>query len=290
MMGAFSPVRQDLKSGSAEGMVEKLADANGAARILHPDELSHLLEKAKIDRSSFPSVLTSAFYKNKVSLTVAGRRQLEFDCALSILGGLLDTEFGFLFGRSTTGGLYDRFVFGLCPAPCRFSFRPFDGLVEQTAPVSVSIAPEVWDLLRDWQKIPGANPRVAEISLRVAKICASFNGRAMLRATDEEITAAKVFFQEQTHLRRILQPNPGENSDAVCAFAILSTLEMLGAGAWVKQRDLYRRIHGERFGPGIFSRSLQQLTFNGEVERRADVIPGGKNWQLRKLVLQGWPQ
>src|SRR5689334_15639785 len=55
-LGLGSPVLIEAKFGSAEGFACAMKDAEpNAVRLLFVDELSHLLEKSKIDRASFPS-------------------------------------------------------------------------------------------------------------------------------------------------------------------------------------------------------------------------------------------
>ena len=50
-------------------------------------------------------------------------------------------------------------------------------------PVKVSVDPDVWELKSKWLKtVPGMTGRVAENALRIASICAGFDGRTLLRA------------------------------------------------------------------------------------------------------------
>src|SRR5262249_20400308 len=107
--------------------------------------------------------------------------------------------------------------------------------------------------------------RIAEHGLRVAYICASVDGRPILRA--HELEPALAFVNYQTNVRKILQPNPGENPDAKCAIRIRNWLETHASdGDWVLQRDLDRGIHSSRLGPGVFTRCLANLALNGEIE------------------------
>src|SRR6185312_13264172 len=100
---------------SAEGLVEKLQDAEpGAIRLVFVDELAHLLAKAAIERSSFPYILNTAYYEDQQSGGTKGKL-FSVDCRLSLSGGVVEQLFGDSFGMATTGGLYDRFIFGLCP-------------------------------------------------------------------------------------------------------------------------------------------------------------------------------
>jgi hypothetical protein len=269
------PVLLDGKYGSAEGLIDKLQDAGpGAVRLLLPDELGHLLAKASIEKAAFPFVLNTAFYKDVQSGGSKGR-QFQIDCRLSISAGLVEDDFGDAFGVSTTGGLYDRFIFGLCPQPYQFHYRPFEGPIEKLNPFAPAVDAEVWEARSNWVNSENISPRVAEHALRVATICAAVDGRPALRAT--ELGPALAFAQYQMRLRRMLTPNEGETLDARCANKVRAWLnEHAPNGEWVCRRDLDRGIHGSRYGPVIFNRSLNALAFNDEIE----LDKRGKNLRL----------
>lgn len=259
-----SPVLVEGKFGSAEGLIERLKDSEAeAVRLIAIDELGYLLTKASIDFSSFPFILNSAYYKDQIS-GGSKKQQFNFDCRISLAGGIVEELFGDSFGVSSIGGLYDRFIFGLCPQPYQFLYRPFEGRPETIRPFLPLVDADVWDARDDWAK-SGVNPRIGEHALRVAFICAAVDGRPSLRAAD--LAPAVAFAQYQARVRRILTPNPGENPDAKCAIKIRAWLsDHTPNGEWVNRRDLHRGISATRFGPGIFHRCLQNLQFNSEIE------------------------
>ena len=278
LLSVTKPELMALKTGSAEGLAEYTGETGGVPRLLYPDELAHLLEKSMIERSSLPRFLTTAFYQDEQILTVAKRKVLTFNARLSVAGGTVDTEFGDLFGHATTGGLHDRFLFGKCPSGYQYLWRDFsdeppafkpaskDDSPFNTAgqPVPVTVDDSVWQERNRWIKDLGIQPRVAEICIRCAVICASFDGRSVLTA--EMLGPALALAQYQNRVRVILQPNPGENPDARCAFAIRNWLTRNAGGEWVTRRDMYNSIHGARLGPGVFDRALKNMEFNGELE------------------------
>ena len=92
-------------AGSAEGLMSMLDRAEGEARLVFPDELGHLLDKASIERASFPYVLNRSYYESAYDLTVAGRKKIGVNCRLSLLGGIVENKFDDLFGAQTVGGL-----------------------------------------------------------------------------------------------------------------------------------------------------------------------------------------
>lgn len=250
-------------AGSAEGLFAKLEGANGEPRLLSVDELAHLLAKAKIDNASFPFVLNRGYYSTQFDLTIAHGKKIHVNSSLAAIGGIVEDNFQNCFGNATTGGLHDRFLFGLCPRPFQFSYRPFEGRAEDTEPCEVAVAPEVWEVRDGWVRdIPGLTGRHAEHALRSAVIAAAFSGRTILRAQD--LAPARAFAEYQARARKLLQPNPGENTDARCGFAILSALALFQD--WVLKRDLSKKIHSERFGPTAFERAIKSLVFSGEVE------------------------
>jgi hypothetical protein len=267
---------QSQMAGSAEGLAARLADANGSPRLLLVDEVGHLMSKAKIDNASFPYILNRAYYSTEFDLTIARGKQIHFNCQLGFIGGVVEENFQHAFGSATTGGLHDRVVFGLCPYPFEFFYRPFEGSIEKTQPSTIKVASDVWEARDEWLRtIPGLTGRHAEHALRAAVIAASFCGSTELCAKD--LGPARAFAEYQARVRSLLKPNPGQNPDAVCAFAIMATLEE--SSDLIDERALSRKIHAERFGPTVFRRSLESLEFNGNIERRKS----GRRKQVRRL-------
>jgi hypothetical protein len=264
VLGLREPLLIEGKYGSAEGLVDALQDVEpNAVRLYAVDELSHLLAKCAIDRASFPSILNSA-YSYDCQRGGTKKARFVFDCRLSLTGGLVEDQFGDSFGMATIGGLYDRFVFGLCPQPFEYLYRPFEGSPEPTEPIGALVNPEIWEA-RDQMITEGVPGRVAEQAIKFAYICACFDGRPSLRV--QELGPALAFAKYQTRVRLLLQPNPGENPDARCAFSVRKWLAANAPnGDWVSRRVLHRGIHADRFGPGAFNRCLQNLQFNDELE------------------------
>lgn len=254
----------ELKSGSAEGMLRKLAKGKGR-RLVFPDELGHLMAKANIPDASFPYVLNSAFYKDRFSVIVAKGEELKFNGQLSILGGIVSEKFQESFGNQTTGGLHDRFLFGECPTGYSYDWRPFEGGPEKVEPISVEILSEVWEVKSYWLKtIPNLTPRVAELALRVAYICAAFDGRQTLSAFD--LAPAMALAEYQARIRYGLRPNPGEPLDAKCAFAIKSFLQQHGPnGELIPRSSVAKGIHSERFGPRIFTQTIEAMVRDEQI-------------------------
>jgi hypothetical protein len=276
VLGVKAPVLQKQMAGSAEGLAARLADANGSPRLLFVDEVAHLMAKARIDNASFPYILNVAYYSTEFDLTIARGKQIHFNCQLGFIGGVVEENFHHAFGSATTGGLHDRVVFGLCPYPFEFFYRPFEAPIEEIQPGTVRVGSDVWEARDEWLKtIPGLTGRHAEHALRAAVIAASFSGNSELSAKD--LGPARAFAEYQARVRGLLKPNPGQNPDAVCAFAIMAMLEE--SNDWFDERALSRKIHAERFGPTVFRRCLENLEFNSDIERRKS----GRRKQVRRF-------
>jgi hypothetical protein len=278
LLGLTKPTLMKMKAGSAEGLAEHVGDLGGAPRLLYPDELAHLLEKSMIERSSFARFLTTAFYEDLQEMTVSRRKSLTFNARLTLAGGTVEEQFADLFGSATTGGLYDRFLFGKWPTGFQYDYVPFedeppaftpcpDGeLADAERLVPVTIHPAVYEEAKRWKKELGAeHARVIELCLRTAVICASFDGRRSLTAN--MLGPAYALTKYQVRVRALLRPNPGENPDARISFTIRNWLTEHGPnGEWIKRRDLFNAIHAARLGPGVFDRAIRSMTFNGELE------------------------
>lgn len=280
-LGLSEPILQRVMAGSAEGLLYRLRTAEGAPRLLLPDELGHLLSKSKIDNASFPYVLNRAYYETRFEIVAARGKEIEFDCVLSFIGGVVDEMFDELFGAETVGGLYDRCAFAQCPSGFQYDYRPCplsNGLT--TEPVRVTVAPEVWETKREWTHEMGLNPRVVETGLRVAAICASIDGRRTLQTTD--LAPVLPFVQYQESLRRILKPNTGENTDGKLASKFLGYIERYGAkGEWLDVRTMLHRTRAYDFGVG-YQRVLDALEHSGEIEQVGRGVKGHKHLFRRR--------
>lgn len=277
ILGIDEPVLMSVMAGSAESLMRFMDDAKGAPRLFSPDELGHMLEKAGIQNASFASVLSRAWSESRFTILMAGKTKATFDASLSIIGGIVDDRFEELFSRATTAGLYDRFAFGACPGGFEFDYYPFEGSRCSYEPEPTYITPEVWQEKSLWRK--EISSRVTEIAIRAAAICAAFDGRAALKATD--LGPALEFARYQDRIRKILKPNEGENFEAKAALKILSRLDRY-EGHFVSKRQLLDEIGAYRFGPSIVKRTIEVLESNGDIE-----VTKQRPFMIRKLNMNG---
>lgn len=279
LLSIQQPPLMRLKAGSAEGLVQYIGDIGGAPRLFFTDELAHLLKKASIEGSTFSNVLNSTFYNDKEEFLIARGKRIEFNCRLSIAGGLIDEQFGELFGAETTNGFYDRFVFGQCPTGYSYNYEPFEGPpaiqksdidepddMARPLNTAVEINPDVWRETKRWRSEFGLN-REVENAIKAASICAAFDGRTELRVSD--LGPALEFAQYQARMRKVLEPNPGKTPDAIVSKKIKAYLCQHAAnGEWMNRR---RVLHNTRayddWGPNVCDRALAGLEFNGDIEQ-----------------------
>ena len=264
LTGVEPPILLNMMSGSAEQLARRCKDAGGSPRLFLPDELGHMLDKAKIENASFPYILTRAFYDISFELLMGRKETANFHAALSIVGGLVDKRFEDLFSHATTAGLYDRFLFGACPSNFVFDYYPFEIEKQLFETVEVGVSPEVWVEKSVWLKEdPELEPRIVEIALRVATICASCDGRTLLQVKD--LGPAYEFAHYQKRIRRLLKPNDGENVEGKVTLKIIAYLKRYN-GNYVSRRKLLNDIGAHRYGLSVSERALSILHANGEIE------------------------
>jgi hypothetical protein len=271
VLGLAKPTLIAEKFGSVEGLAKTIGNVGNDRRLWYPNELSHPLKKANIEGATFDRVLNDAYYNTEQNLTIAHQKRVEFSCQLSLIGGLLEDEFAEMFGPIGGGGFYDRFILGQCPTGFLLEWHPFEGSSEECQPVDVRIDPEVWTAKNQWTKDKGINPRVAEHAIRVATICAGFDGRDVLSAND--LGAALAFAQYQERTRIVLRPNEGETHEGKLALAFIAYLDRAelqeqakSNQGWWSVRKMYQGTRAYEKGPGIADKALRGLAAAGEVE------------------------
>lgn len=262
LFNAGEPIVVETRAGSAEGLfaTPELQSARGGPRLLHLDELGHLLIKANIEGASFPYVLTELFYKSRFTGIAAKKQNFNANCRFSILGGIVENQFSDLFGAGTVGGLHDRFIFGRGPDDFIYNYEPFEHSgagVESIPGVVPKIDRDVWRAKNAYRKEhPDANDRLVEIALRVAFIAAAYDGKESLTVKDLDTAWQFVAWQEAA--RKVLVPSAGLTLDARLAEKIVAVLGEHPA-QWFNLREVLRKIHAERFGPKIVEGTVASL-------------------------------
>lgn len=214
-------------------------------------------------------------------------KKTELNCVMSWIGGIVADEFETCFGSATTGGLYDRFMFGLCPTGYQVEYNAFTNEPATVNPVTVTIDPSVYEVTSHWRKNHSELTREIELAVRFAKVIASFDGRTTLYGKDLE-AAPYVFAMEQSRIRQILKPNAGDNPDAKFANAIMSLLERKTKnGEWLDLRTakLHLKSFWKNLGPNVMDRAINGLLRGDDIEYREDKTRanGKKYIRLKKF-------
>jgi len=261
------------KWGSAEQMFKRLAKlqnrfSNGV--LLNPDELAHLFAKAGIPNASFATHLTTAFYRRRHNLTIAKGVELSFNFAMSLIGGIVDDEFGTVLNSATIGGLYDRMLFAEAAPGFHWVYRdypcPVSNMPLDPAPVAVSAHGSVSEVEKAWRKEDSGLGRIVEVCIRVAKIYASMDGRSVITGTDLE--ALKGFAMRQKTIRTLRQPNAGVTPDAIFANGVIAWLRSHTKGEWVLISVLKDGVHcyEMKLGPNVAERCLQSMARGDQID------------------------
>jgi hypothetical protein len=283
-LNVIPPALAPLKAGSGEGLLKRIGDQQGQGVLLFPDELSHLLEKLQIQNASFASILQTLFYKSEEELTIAKGKPVRFHCRLSIAGGIIDEKFEDLFSTATTSGLYDRFLFTQCPTGFEYLWRPIEDAPATTDTFEeVPIDRDIWAARDELVKNEKINPRLLEISLRAAAICASFDGRDGLRTTG--LGPAWELARYQARARNLLQPNEGKNFEGRVAIKILGYLNQHAPDSkWLVLRQVLKATHAWEYGPSIAERALRAMAFGGAIEETIQTVGRGQKRRLIRLT------
>jgi hypothetical protein len=283
-----------VKAGSAEGLfpslqAKQLKGLLAEQVFVDVEELAYLFSKIAIEGSSYAPVLTSGFNQKNQTLIIKGGKEITLNCALSWMGGIVTENFESCFGAATTGGLYDRFMFGMCPTGFSFIHRPFEGSAETINPVPVVVDGSVYEVTRTWKKEHPELTREVEIAVRFAKVIKSFEGPSgggILYGKDME-GAPLVFALEQSRIRKILKPNAGNNPDAKFANAIMSFLSRkTNRGEWVDMRAVKQNLNvfRENLGPNVMDRAINGLLRAGDIEQRSDTSRRNGKMYIRLAI------
>jgi len=262
-MALLFPAKRKVAGERASGIKEGEEVLPLRPRLLACDELKDLLNKTTITNSSLPQTLCTLFYKDQAgSADKTGEHKARVQ--LSILGGLKATnpdDFAQTFGKSTSDGLYDRFLFCVNPGPAwkfsRWTQRPetlpdpettMDDLVDDLDPEKPrpprhhwepvpfrkatvpAITQEATERLAKWKDEYPGNDRLAEIGERLMYITAAADQQA--ETNTDDIEAAIQVIDWQLVIRQHYKALLGEGKDAMAMNAILNLLEK-HRGEWV---------------------------------------------------------
>jgi hypothetical protein len=206
-------------------------------KLLAQDELRNTIAKANIQGSSLPATLCSLWSMDEAGAADKTGAHTAL-VKLNVLGGLKadDAEdFAECFGKESTGGLYDRFIYGI--APKGWEYEDWERSVVYRSPKLCNIPAVCKKMVSDWRRVDAAvRGRLAEIAMRVAYISSAMNQDGEM--TTEAVRCALEFVEWQEAIRGNYKAGMGDSLDAQCTNAILSVLEKLEPGVWIRWKDV----------------------------------------------------
>lgn len=266
-LGIETPTLVKAYAGSAEAFARSMDKAAGNPRLWSIDELAFLLQKSHIEHSTIAPVLCNAFDDQQFTLNMGKRQSVNLNVSLSIIGGMVEGSFSDYWGRNTTMGLYDRFLFGLCPTDFAFDYEPFNGVpyrVERAAGADLLVDPDIWDWRKQFIRSNKEREvdRLAEIAIRCALVCAYFDGAHYI--DNKRMEPHINFIGYQARMRMFLKPNPGENFEAQLQHKFLDYLK--AHPGYVTRRKLFHDTRAYDKGLSIADRALDMLHANGDIQ------------------------
>ena len=254
----FSLKKDDKKDKEAAVVLESTP-----TRLLAQDELRNTIAKANIQGSSLPATLCTLWSMDEAG---AADKTGEHTATvkLNILGALKadDAEdFAEVFGKDSTAGLYDRFIYGV--ASKGWQFQTWEREMQFRAPKGCTVPSYCYQMVNEWRDVePVGRGRLAEIALRIAYITASANHDT--EVTVEAVKAALEFCEWQEFIRAGYKAGMGDSVDALCTNAILTVLEKLEPGVWIKWKTIAGAKNWYRkFGSRVLSATRDALSKSG---------------------------
>jgi hypothetical protein len=231
-------------------------------RLLAQDELRNALAKACINGSSLPSTLSSLWSQDEAGAADKTGEHVAL-VRLNILGALKaddPDEFAEVFGKQSTSGLYDRFIYGIAPKGWKYTL--WEPNKEIRCPSNPVISPRCFQMLAEWRdEDPAARGRLGEVALRVAYISGAANHDK--EVSEECMHAALEFVAWQEAIRSGYRAGVGEGLDALATNAILNVLEKVD-GKWIVWREVAQKKNWYRkFGAAALSRVRESLSKSG---------------------------
>ncbi len=286
--------------GSEIGLVELLGgkkakdedevDMLSKSFLLYQDELRSTFTKAGIENSALPFMINHLFSEDEYG-TASKRGHYVCHPKLSIIGGLTcdqSGEFADVFGKATTNGTYDRFIFTETPEwEFDDKWKPVhDDLVNFRRPKGCRVPDVVFDMKRDWvAKNRESRMRLGEIALRIALVSASMNHDSAV--SEECMEKALMFCEWQEAVRYKYRPSDMDSVDGKCQEAIERALK-LHPGKFISWRKLCTKYHLYRHGATVLGRVYKAMVAEGmmeEASKDSEAKDGRKTKRVKYVKL-----
>jgi hypothetical protein len=254
--------------------------------LLVQDEFRSTFGKMGIDNSALPFMFNHLFNDSEYE-TASQKGSMQCRAELSMVGGLTAEnaeEFAEVFGKATTTGLYDRFIYGVAPPSW-----DWDDQWEETADTverktkSVSFPDKIYQMKKHWQQQdPEPRRRLGELALRVAMITAAANGEASV--SEECMAAALTFMEWQQAIRAWYRPSEMDDKDGICQEAICRVLERLSKDdpeGWVSWKKAKRAGNLSRHTAPRVIRIYKGMVELGMIEEEHETDKQGKQLKTK---------
>ena len=278
---------KDEKKGKDKDAVVTHVTPTAKTRLLAQDELRSTLNKANIQGSSLPSTLCTLWNDDEAGAADKTGEHTAL-VRLNILGALKaddGEEFAEVFGKESTAGLYDRFVYGLAPKGWRY--QKWDRQQVSRFPKGCLVPDYCYQMMNEWRDVdPVGRGRLAEIALRIAYLASSANHDR--EVTVESMKAALEFCQWQEVIRLNYKAGLGDGADALCTAAILNVLEKLEPGIWVRWSTLANKKNWYRkYGARTLSSCRDALAKSGITVEETEEVQEGRPKRTGRIRLMG---
>ena len=254
--------------------------------LLVQDEYRSTFGKMSIDNSALPYMINHLFNQPDYE-TASQKGSMVCIAQLSMIGGLTaenPEEFGEVFGKATTTGTYDRFLYGI--APPRWDWDDEwekDVAPTKRLPKAVSIPSEIYAEKKAWQaENPEVRRRLGELALRIALVTASANGDRSVGF--DCLRAALKFCEWQQAVRAWYRPSEMDDKDGICQEAICRVLERLGKDepdGWVPWKKAKRAGNLSRHTATRVIRIYKGMVELGMIEEERETDKQGKELKTK---------
>jgi hypothetical protein len=250
--------------------------------LLVQDEYRSTFGKMSIDNSALPYMINHLFNQSDYE-TASQKGSMVCIAQLSMIGGLTAEnaeEFGEVFGKATTTGTYDRFLYGIAPPKWDWDDEwEKDAVPTRRLPKAVSIPSEIYAAKKAWQaEDPEVRRRLGELALRIALVTASANGDHSVSLGC--LRAALKFCEWQQAIRAWYRPSEMDDKDGICQEAICRVLERLGKedpDGWVSWKKAKRAGNLSRHTAPRVIRIYKGMVELGMIEEERETDGNGKD-------------
>jgi hypothetical protein len=313
-LGKMGDRWEPLTAASDRGLMNAIGDKPGKKKseprvpgpnkmLLMTNEMSEMLKKASIDKSTLAGTLCDLWDQNEKK--IADRNGVQScDCRVSWIGGVpvareRPEEFAEIFGSETARGLLSRIILGY--SAVKFNYKhweppaheinvppedDYDFTTAIEAPNVSRISDRAEQMYDAWQTAADDSGRLRYNLMKVALLTASCNKDA--EVTSEGMAAAIRFMEWQVRLREVFKPSVAlDTAEAKFAEQAMQTFIRKGGQQnpinW--KRISNDRKWGDRYGDRLVASGIKWMIETGRiypVEVSDDSDPSGKKTKKSK--------